>query len=223
MLAPTLEALQSLMKGENGVTHFSLPFRQATQDDAKELAVFVNMAGEGLPLYLWQQMAAPAESPWEIGYARAMRETGAFSFRNAVLRLYGGEVAACLIGYPLENDPSAVDDTDIPPMFVPLHQLEALVPDCWYINVIATKKMYRGKGIGKELLVLAENIASSQGRFSLSLIVADTNTAARNFYTRYGYREFAQRPMVKEQWVHPGQNWVLMTKNLDDNAEVFDA
>jgi hypothetical protein len=38
------------------------PFRQATPGDAPALAELVNLAGEGLPLYLWTSMAEPGES-----------------------------------------------------------------------------------------------------------------------------------------------------------------
>jgi ribosomal protein S18 acetylase RimI-like enzyme len=191
-----------------------LPFRRATPDDAKDLAEFANMAGEGLPLYLWEQMANAGASAWEIGYARAKRDSGGFSYRNATLRLVGDAAVACLIGYPLEDDPPTTDYSEIPPMFVPLQQLEDMAPGTWYINVIATREVHRGKRYGNELLALAENIAASFGKRGLSLIVADTNVGARRLYTGLGYRELAQRPMVKERWARPGENWVLMVKDL---------
>jgi len=190
------------------------PFRQAIPEDAKDLAQFVNMAGEGLPLYLWEQMASAGETAWETGFARAKRDTGAFSYRNAILRVVGDDAVACLIGYPLEDNPPATDYSEMPPMFVPLQQLEDMVSGTWYINVVATKEAYRGQGYGKELLVLAEKIAAGLGKRGLSLIVADTNTGARRLYAGLGYRELAQRPIVKERWKHPGKNWVLMTKDL---------
>ena len=33
------------------------PVRRATSADAAALAAFINIAGEGLPLYLWRQIA----------------------------------------------------------------------------------------------------------------------------------------------------------------------
>lgn len=190
-----------------------LPFRRGTPDDAEVLAEFVNVAGEGLALYLWQRMANAGESAWDVGHARAKREIGAFSYRNAILRLVGHDPVACLIGYPLEDDPPATDYSDVPAMFVPLQQLEDMVPGTWYINVLATREGHRGKGYGKALLALAEDIAASLGKRGLSLIVADTNASARALYGRLGYREMAQRPMVKEQWIHPGRNWILLVKD----------
>ncbi len=191
-----------------------LPFRRATPDDSRVLAEFVNMAGEGLPLYLWGQTANADASAWEIGFARARRDAGAFSYRNAILRLVENDPVACLIGYPLDVDPPAMDYSEMPPMFVPLQQLEDMVPGTWYINAIATREGQRGKGYANELLALAEEMAASLGKRGLSLILADTNEGAGKLYARLGYRKVAQRGMVKEHWAHPGKNWVLMVKDL---------
>ncbi len=54
------------------------PYRRATPDDAAALAELINFAGEGLPLYLWERMAEPGETPWQVGRRRARREAGAF-------------------------------------------------------------------------------------------------------------------------------------------------
>ena len=140
-----------------------LPFRRATPDDSRELAEFVNMAGEGMPLYLWGQSAGAGASAWEIGFARAKRDAGAFSYRNAILRMAGNDAVACLIGYPLDDDPPPTDYSAMPPMFVPLQQLEDMVPGTWYVNAIATKTEQRGKGYGNELLRLAEDLAAGLG------------------------------------------------------------
>lgn len=191
------------------------PFRKAVPGDARELARFVNIAGEGLPLYLWQRMAREGESAWEVGYARAQRDTGSFSWRNAVFRILGDEAVACLIGYPLEDDPPETNYRDMPRMFVPLQQLEELVPGTWYVNVLATGEEHRGKGYGRELLALAETMGRGRGKRGMSLIVADTNEGARRLYRSIGYRELADRPMVKEGWRHPGTSWVLMMKDFD--------
>jgi len=63
------------------------------------MADLVNMAGEGLPLYLWTKLAAPGQSPWEVGQERAQRESGAFSYRTPIVR--------DLIGAAVEMDADA--------------------------------------------------------------------------------------------------------------------
>lgn len=189
------------------------PYRLAAPDDALALAELVNMAGEGLPLLLWSRMAEAGKSPWELGQERARREAGAFSYRNAIVREQDKEVVACLIGYPLDDDPAPVDYSDIPPMFVPLQQLEDMAPGTWYVNVLATYPDHRGKGFGRDFLAVAEAIASDLGKRGVSIIVADSNAGARKLYERQGYSERATRPMVKEDWQNPGTNWVLLVKD----------
>lgn len=187
------------------------PFRRATPEDATALAELVNHAGEGLPLYLWGKTAGPDGDPWEIGRERARREEGSFSYRNAIIREAEGKAAACLIGYPLPDEPEPIP-ADMPAMFVPLQELENLAPGKWYVNVLAAMPDQRGRGHGGALLALAGEFARDAGCSGLAIIVSDANTGARRLYERTGYRETARRAMVKNGWDNPGENWVLLVK-----------
>lgn len=190
------------------------PHRYATPEDARVMAELVNIAGEGLPLYLWSKMAQDGQDPWEIGEARAKREEGSFSYRNTVLREAGGEVVAALIGYPLRQEPAPPNYEDMPALFVPLQQLEDELPGTWYLNVLATYPGHRGKGYGAELIGIAEQLAKDAERTAVSIIVSDVNTGARRLYERLGYEQRATRPMVKEEWKNQGENWVLLVRHL---------
>jgi ribosomal protein S18 acetylase RimI-like enzyme len=190
----------------------SLSIRPATIDDADSPAQLVNMAGEELPLYLWSKMAQPGEDPWSVGAGRARREEGSFSYRNAAVAEINFTVAACLVGYPLPDEPEAID-ANMPAMFVPMQQLENIAPGTWYVNVLAGYPQYRNQGLGTALLKHAETLARTSGaKRGLSVIVADNNVGARRLYERMGYRQMAERPMVKEGWQSPGSAWVLLTK-----------
>jgi ribosomal protein S18 acetylase RimI-like enzyme len=188
------------------------PFRYAKPDDAPALAELIIFAGEGLPLYLWTNMAEPGESPWAVGRRRALREVGSFSYRHAVVGEAGGRTVASLVGDALPGAPQPIDYDHMPPMFVPLQELENLAPRTWYVNVLATCPQYRGQGYGTLLLGIADRLAAATGSIGLSIIVSDANAGARRLYQRCGYRELATRPMVKERWENPGENWVLLVK-----------
>jgi ribosomal protein S18 acetylase RimI-like enzyme len=190
------------------------PFRAARPDDAAALTDLVDFASEGLALYVWTRIAGPAGDPWAIGRERARRDTGSFSYRNAVVvEQPAGRVAAALIGYALPDRPEPVPDT-MPAMFVPLQELEDLAPGTWYVNVLAAYPDERGKGYGRALLGIADRLAAAGKRPGLSIIVSDANTGARRLYERCGYREAARRAKVKEHWQTAGTEWVLLTKPL---------
>jgi ribosomal protein S18 acetylase RimI-like enzyme len=191
-----------------------LPLRRATPNDAKAMAELINMAGEGLPLHVWRRMAEPGEDLWEVGRRRAQREEGSFSYRNTVVVEEEGEVVAGLVGYALPDQPEPIDPDKVPGMFVPLLELENLAPATWYVNVLAAYPEHRGKGHGRKLLAIAERIAAEAGTKRMSIIVSDANTGAWRLYERAGYQVVAQRPMVKDDWENPGENWVLLVKPL---------
>jgi ribosomal protein S18 acetylase RimI-like enzyme len=192
----------------------SVAIRPARIEDAEILAELVNQAGEGLPLHVWEGMAAPGETGWDVGRRRARRDEGAFSWRNALVLDAGDGAIGCLIGYPLDLHPSPVG-VDVPPLFRPLEELEAEAPGTWYINVIAVLPEERGRGHGVRLIEAARERAAEAGRAGLSLIVADTNAGARRFYEREGFATVAERPLVWEPgWGGPGRRWLLMTRPL---------
>lgn len=190
-----------------------MPFRQAQLADASKLAKLVNYAGEGLPLYLWEQMAKAGETAWDVGRRRAARKDGSFSYRNAIIVEHEGEVAGCLIGYETPDQPEPIF-ADMPDIFVPLQELENLVPATWYVNVLAIQPEFRGLGLGTRLLSLADRIGKDLGKRGMSVIVSDANLGARRLYERCGYQEMAQRAMVKNGWQNPSENWVLLAKDL---------
>ena len=189
-------------------------FRQARLADAADLAVLVNYAGEGMPLQLWETMREPGETAWDVGRRRAERDGGSFSYRNAVVAETGGKIAAALIGYAQPSEPEPVDYDKTPPVFVPLQELENLAPNTWYVNVLAVHPDHRRRGIGAQLMAIAEETAMREGKPGLSVIVSDANIGAKLLYLGCGYRQTATRPMFKGTWHSEGENWILLTKPL---------
>ena len=186
--------------------------RPAHRDDAAALAEIINMAGEGLPHYLWQQMAGPGEDPWEIGRSRARRDDGGFSWRNGFVATSGENIAGGLIGYPLAADPEPIDLDETPAMFVPVLELEQIAAGSWYINAVAVYDEYRGSGVGTRLMAVAEQQCDALNLSGVSLIVEDENSGARQLYEKLGYRTAAARDMVKGDWQGAGSEWILMIK-----------
>jgi ribosomal protein S18 acetylase RimI-like enzyme len=193
---------------------FGQPFcRRARSSDAVALADLIDIAGDGVPSAFWARIAAPGESPIEVGRRRAAREDGSFSYRNALVIDPGAGVVAALVGYPLPDRPEPAPP-DMPAKFVPLHEIECLASGTWYVNALATYPLGRGQGHGTRLLGVAEGIARSQGRPALSLSVVDANQGARRLYQRLGFRTVASRPLPRGDWPGPGGHMLLMLRDL---------
>jgi ribosomal protein S18 acetylase RimI-like enzyme len=167
-----------------------------------------------MPSYMWSRMAEPGQTPFEVGRARAAREEGGFSYRNAQVLEVGGEVAATLIDYKLADPYDTGDLSQLPEMVRPLVTLEAKAPGSWYVNVIATFPEFRGQGLGSRLLSLADERGRAQGARKASIIVASENQGAMRLYARTGYAEVARAPVVEFPGCAHGGDWVLMTKPI---------
>ncbi|SPH17827.1 hypothetical protein DEA8626_01354 [Defluviimonas aquaemixtae] len=193
------------------MTATDITIRPAKRGDAALIAELVNLAGEGLPFYVWHSMTPPGGDPWTTGRARAARDEGAFSWRNAWIAEEKDQGAGGLVGYVQPDVPEPIAP-DLPRMFVPLQELENSAPGTFYVNVLATRPEFQGRGIGSRLLAFAEHQAGPQG---MSLIVSDANAGARRLYERAGYRVAARRSMAKDGWENPGTEWFLMVKDAD--------
>lgn len=190
------------------------PFRLAGPEDGPVLARLVDFAGEGLPAYLWSELARDGEDPWRIGAERQAQKAAA---SKVVVADAGGGVVAAMTGYATPAEPEPIP-TDMPAIFVPLQELEALAPATWYVNVLATLAEHRGRGWGSRLLDLAERVARAEALDAMSIIVADANLRAMDLYRRSGYREAARRAMVKGGWQNSGRAWVLLVKPLAERS-----
>jgi ribosomal protein S18 acetylase RimI-like enzyme len=182
--------------------------RPARREDAPDLARLVDLAGEGLPRFVWAGMAEPGEDAWAVGARRASRDEGAFSWRNATVAEVGGALAGCLVGYPIGDRPEPLDE--VPPMFRPLQALENRALGSYYVNVLATFPEHRRQGVARALMAEADRLG---GMRAMSLIVADRNGPARRLYEGVGYTERGREPIVEEGgWHCASDDWVLMMK-----------
>lgn len=188
-------------------------FCRATPADARQLAVFINMAGEGLPHWFWQQAAQPGEDAWQVGEARARREAGGFSYRNAVLRIEDGRAVAMLLAYRIESQ--VIDYLTLPEPARPLERLEQRAAGSFYVNGLAALPECRGKGYGTELLELSHRLAAAEGCKQLSIQVFASNSGARRLYERVGFVEVAREPMPRIQGLPDFGSSVLLMRRVN--------
>lgn len=191
-----------------------ITLRQARRSDASDMAVLVDTAGFGLPVFVWRDSVerGEADSVLEAGRARALRDEGSFSWHNAVMAEFDGHTAGLLVGYRQPDEVDQADPAGVNPVFRPLVELEALAPATWYVNAVATFPEFRGRGVGSALVAKADRMGADTGAAGVSLIVQDDNVAAIRFYERSGFRETARRPFVPFPGCRPARTWVLMIK-----------
>lgn len=192
--------------------------RDALPKDAAALAYLIDLAGEGIPRYLWSQMCEPGADLLAFGAARAAREEGAFSYRNAKILEIDGETAGMLLGYPLPEPHDLRSLAEVPLEVRPLIELEAEAPGTWYINAIATYERFRGRGVASRLLAEAVSLAQERAINRLSLIVDSENRGAGLLYEKLGFEATARKPVVPYPGCRHGGDWVLMVKQLSPHG-----
>jgi len=181
---------------------------------ARDLARLLNLAGEGIPKYLWQAEAEAGESPLDVGARRAARNEGSFSYLNIKVCTADDKLLGMCLSYA-QPDPYEIGDLNNYSSVVrPLVLLESKAPGSWYINALATFEPYRGQGVASMLLEDAEQQAKAQGVTQLSLIVATENNSAVSLYESSGYHAFAEEAVVDYPGALHGGEWLLMLKNL---------
>lgn len=211
-----IRAYQALLREILGIT---LDIIKAKKEHSPDLAYLINLAGEGLPEYLWSQIAEDNVSAMELGAQRAARETGGFSYRNASVCTIDNELVGMVLAYR-QDDPYEIGDiTEYPDVVRPLVELEAQAPGSWYINAIATYEIYRRQGVGKSLMAHTEREASIACCSSLSLIVASENSYARQLYEALGFEVVDSRPVKLYLGCAHGGDWLLMMKILKRPSE----
>lgn len=187
--------------------------RPATSSDAQDLAKLIDIAGEGIPHWLWSQNTAENRTPLEIGTERAQRESGGFSYKNARVAENAGRVLGMVLSYPIIEAPDE-DIDSLPDPIAPFVELEMKSAGTWYINALAVFPGHRSAGLGSLLMEAVDTAASTSGFSRLSIQVYGQNSGAARLYKRLGFRETA-RSRVR---LHPVQPYytgdvLLLEKN----------
>ncbi|WP_341501487.1 GNAT family N-acetyltransferase [Gallaecimonas sp. GXIMD4217] len=183
--------------------------RPATKEDCGTIAALYRISSDGVADYIWTQSAGPGEDILEVGRKHYEREGLAFSYENCVVVEIAGQVVGMLVAFPMQVDPS---ETQSDPVLAPYSKLEE--DNSYYICGMALFPAFRGRGVGKQLLALAEQHAREKGFSKLSLIVFEQNTGAKRLYERSGYREVAREPVYPHPLIHHTGDAVLMVKEI---------
>ena len=194
----------------------SSSIRQAAPSDADSLAKLINLAGEGIPNWLWTRACVEGQTPLEIGIERAKRKTGGFSYTNALVAEPHGYSMGMVLSYAITEAPTG-NPNDLPAPIAPFVALEKFSVGTWFINALAVFAEGQNQGLGSQLLAAAEDQARADGFNKMSIQVYAQNTGALRLYERLGYARMASEPVR----LHPCPPYytgdvLLLIKPLDD-------
>jgi ribosomal protein S18 acetylase RimI-like enzyme len=189
-------------------------FRPATLRDAADLAILIDIAGNGLANRIWLNKTGPGHSAVEVGRQLVRSDDGEDSFRNATIVMMGTEIAGCIIGGLPEDlyDLSRVEEK--PAIFRPVARLAVRAVGTWYVDVIANFPEFRGQGLGRQMLEHVATKAREVSAPSSTLVVGSWNEGAARLYARCGYHPTAREPVTLPEGFPYSGEWVLMTRPL---------
>ena len=174
--------------------HAATMIRHAGPSDARDLAKLIDIAGEGIPYWLWTRACVEGQHPLEIGMERARRTYGGFSFRNALIAELSSQPMGMVLSYAITEAPPE-DPDDLPAPIAPFVALEKLSIGTWFINALAVFDGGQNRGIGTRLIAAAEDLARANGFDEMSIQVYSQNTGAVRLYERNGYVAVAREPV----------------------------
>lgn len=186
-------------------------FRDAEQDDAREIAALYRLAVGGVADVIWEALKQPGEELVDAGARRFAREGEDFSFQNCAIAESRGRPVGLLHAYPMRADPN-FDPASVDPVLRPYAELEE--DGSYYIAGIALKADYRRRGMGTKMLRLAELRAMTRGLTKMSLIAFEENADSVRLYERLGYKVTDSRDIVPHPLIRHDGRALLMVKTL---------
>lgn len=180
----------------------NLSLRKAEREDAQEGAALMLRAMGRFEEIMFPERFRNRLSAHGV-LARLFRKNyNRFSFRYADAAVDGGCVSGLLVSYPGRTMPLLALPTGVQlisacgttwalemirnvPLFL---RMKESLPDEYYINTVAVFPEYAGKGIGTQLMKLAEEKAKKSGLKKCSLTVDVLNEHAVRLYERLGYK-----------------------------------
>jgi len=189
-------------------------YRPGGKADAREIAELMNIAGEGIPMVLWADAAPGDRDPMDTGTRKAAREDASFSYRNTRVAAAGGRIAGMVLAYRLpEPSPRDIDGlSGLPALVRPMVELEHEVGGSFYVNALAVRNGFRGRGVGTRLLRMVTPHARHAGCSLMSVGVFSENTGALRLYRREGFEVVGERPVAAHPCYTRGDRTLMLVK-----------
>jgi len=166
-----------------------IQYRQGRKEDCFEIADLISTASGGVVEFLFHDLI-PGMSPVQMVAQNLERDHPPHTYRNAIVAQSEGTIAGMALSFPSHFH----EITEGMKKFFPSDRLEHVRPyytapvgRSLFLDAIAVKDEYRGKGIGRALISLTQEKARKSGYDALTLIAFAENRNARRLYERMGF------------------------------------
>lgn len=189
--------------------------RPADRADAADMAILDDMAGHGLPSWIWQKSVEQGEADHAFAYGREMmmRRDLPNGWQNCRIAETEHLVAGMATSYAM---PSFDPDPAAPASLAPVLVLMNMARGSWFVDALAVYPPHRRRNIASHLLEDAfERARSEDDATEISLIVHSDNEAALALYRSFGFSRVTRRPCIETSGLRVGnRNLVLMSAPL---------
>jgi RimJ/RimL family protein N-acetyltransferase len=193
----------------------TLLFRDPVDADAAGLTVLADAATRRLVSRLWDDGADPGQSSFEVGREVIRSDTTSLSHLSRWRVVdHNNCLAGGLNSYRLPPPGAAPASAATAAILEPLTELKAVAEGTWYVSVASIFPEFRGQGIGQQLFVEAERLATEAAVDRITLLVASVNEGAYRLYRRLGFQEWERRPFVPFPGSDEAGDWILMVRDL---------
>ncbi|MCC3860282.1 GNAT family N-acetyltransferase [Pseudemcibacter aquimaris] len=193
--------------------------RPAKKEEAYELAQLVNQAGQGpgtrgLDFTYWSMAAKDGQDPYEIGQKTVEDENDPYSYNNMRVLEVDNDIAALAMCFEAWTR-TAEEMAKIPTEFQVFKHLTNEIPGEFYLDSIAAKPEYRGKGYGQIMLQDCIDQAKSKNYNAVYLIAFDKNAPGVGLYEKNGFYPVRDLPNTDHpDMPYQGGKIVLYKKDL---------
>ena len=189
--------------------------RPARSNDARDIAKLIAISSDGIAMIEWQEQAQKEQADvLDVAERLYQIPQEDYSYSNATMTESNGEIAGMLLAFGMPpaaprnsaNRPGSDDEN----VFAPYIYLEE--PNSWYVCGVAFYPQHRGRGLGTQLMELANEQAKEKGFSRLSLVALEQNTGAVRLYERLGYGVVDRAPIVPHPLIPYVGDALLMTR-----------
>jgi ribosomal protein S18 acetylase RimI-like enzyme len=186
-------------------------FRSAREPDIEALIDLMLVSSWGGIRNAWERARSPQQTWRDRGRLEIGDGGGEIGYSRFVIAESGGRVAGMVL-LNLVGDTARIDPASVAPEERGAMELIRLARNSLFIREIATAEWARGRGLGRELVALAERIAVSNAAQRVTLIVNDANGPAEKLYRKLGYAVCAEAPSIGHPRFDDGSRLLLMEK-----------